>query len=917
LQWTPYRGNTNWAIVRGSTPAMSDAQTVATTSAMAWVDTASLSTAFYQIIPFPISPPPPLDTLIVIEDFEDSTVTLLSYATEDSDTAEWEVISTDTYDSTQFALRLFGNTWKREIIPPTIIEFGTVWQVAMKLISRGELHAIGMADSANEMWYLIWGKESPVSMAWITTYEGWFEDSAWIPLYLPVGEDWQGRFGYLPRIRELRYVNDNDTVSAPGEILFDEIRDVTRALPQPPITDFIWSLASSSNPESVRVRFTSQAYDHDSPVLEHRWDFGDGQTSLLRLPVHNYRAHGLYTVTLTVTDETNNVSWRSHAIIDTPATQSREFTCAFVGDIMLARGYEAENGIIETWGVDTIFDPTRHLIESVDLASCNLESALTTAEEHHPTKAIWYKGNPANVAGIINAGFDFATIANNHILDYMEEGMLETMHVLDSVGIPYTGAGMNDLLARRTMFMSRDGLSIAMLCFSDRTGSYNNAQPFLDAARSRPGFAMWNRSAIEATIPEADALSDFVILNVHSGSEYQYQPQGFLKTDLDQEENFEFHTFDLVPDTMERVLRKYAIDNGADLVITHHPHIIQGFEVYQGKLIAHSLGNFIFDLNFAECFPTLILHTHFSAERGVDQAVVHPCFIDRWIPRPATGGLGRAILDYESEMSRRLDTWLMRKPNEDTARIIWDTTAAKLIGAEWTDTLALTQDGSFWVSVPLKLRGDGYPRRIQITAPTGAQFRLGREQLWFGSIEDEGANPWLLNSGDEGYNTDQSHSGVRSIRLRRQAGLDNVVTTLENRKPIDRNLPYSVAGWVRTVDAGNTTIEGQFWTQRTQGVNLGQPVIGATLTGNNGWTYLSGDLTVPLFTYFFNIRVSLYPPASGMGYAWFDDLALVQWTDWQESPTLVPFPSDFTFVQVRSSAAATQAVVVYRREWLP
>ena len=93
---------------------------------------------------------------------------------------------------------------------------------------------------------------------------------------------------------------------------------------------------------------------------------------------------------------------------------------------------------------------------------------MTDATTHHPTKSIYFKGEPENTNGLKNAGFDYATLANNHTLDYMTEGMLETMHVLDTLGIPHGGCGMNDLLARRTQYLSHDGLSIAMLAFSDR-----------------------------------------------------------------------------------------------------------------------------------------------------------------------------------------------------------------------------------------------------------------------------------------------------------------------------------------------------------------------------------------------------------------------------------------------------------------
>jgi poly-gamma-glutamate capsule biosynthesis protein CapA/YwtB (metallophosphatase superfamily) len=902
-----------WAVLRSSSFSMTPAETLAVSMDTFWVDspaTFSATRAFFQVLPLPLQPPS--DTARIIEDFEDGSLTLQSIAGEDNEPTNWAVISSDSYNGSGHCLRLYGNTWKKEPIDPVSVELNTVWQVAMKLVRKGEIQAIGVADSVNWMRYIIWGSECPQAQVWLTTYQGWFDQDTWIPLYLPIGEDWHGRFGYLPRIRELHFVNDNDNTSPRGELRFDEIRDVTGVLPYPPIADFRWTIISGAPPESVRVQFNSRSYDLDSPLLAHRWDFGDGLLSLLTHPQHEYLAHGRYTVTLTVTDDSNNVAWHSEAVMDSPVTQTRELWMAFTGDIMIGRGYE---GIIDNYGVDTIFSPTRFLIAPLDLASCNLECPLTTATTAHPTKGIVLKAHPENVAGITYAGFDFATLANNHILDYLEAGLYQTLSVLDSAGVAHTGAAANDLLARRTCFLSRHGLSLAMLAFSDRTGSYNNVQPFLDAARSRPGFAMWNRSAIEATVPQASALADFVVLNVHSGSEYQYQPQ--LLAGLDLESLDEDLVLSVVPDTTERLVRKYAIDNGADLVITHHPHIIQGFEVYHGKLIAHSLGNFVFDLTLAETLPSLVVHVHFSSENGIDTAVVHPVYLDHWIPRPALGGLGRAILDYESEMSRRLDTWLVRLPDSGSARIIWDTTTVTRTGGEWTDTLQLVSSGGWWISKPWKMREDGYPVRVEVIGLSGAEVRVGRDLLWFGGMEDEGARPWNLNSSDEGYVTDVSHLGVRSIRLRRTNGApDNVVTQLELRKPLDRTLAHSLVGWTQTQNATDAAIQAQFYSQRSGGSLLGQVDAGGTLDGDQPWNYMSSDLSIPTNTAFVDVRMSLYPPSSGTGYAWFDDLALVQWGNWQSAPASVPFPSDFTFLQVRTSSSQMVAIVRYRREWL-
>ncbi len=913
LRWLAQPDLSLWAVTASFFADMADADTLAITSDTFFVDAPlALTRRFYRVDG--VDSPPPPDTTVVIENFETGAPSLFSITGEDDDPSDWQRITSDFY-ANGHALRIFGDTWKREPVTVARLDTHSVWQVAMKLVARSELMAFGIADSANTMYYVIWGTEAPQSQQWITVYEGWFDTLEWVPLRLPVGEDWLGRFGYLPRILEIRYVNDNDNTNPPGEVRFDEILDISGALSDPPVANFEFVIEGQTA-DSLRVQFCTRSYDLDSPPVDHLWDFGTGQTASALSPEYTFAAHSKHTVTLTVTDDSGNVDWKSLAVIDSPFTQTRELTFAFAGDVMIGRGYDNNGGIIDTWGVDTIFTPTRHLLASMDLASVNLECVLTNAVVHHPTKAIYFKGQPSSVSGLANAGIDFANLANNHILDYMAAGMLETQSLLDSVGIAHSGAGMNDLLARRAKFISRNGISLAMLGFSDRTGSYNNYQPFLDAGRSRPGFAMWNRTAIESTVPEASALADFVVLNIHAGDEYSLAPS-LQRGDWDDVETVDGNAglFELIPDTLQRQVRRYAIDQGADLVICHHPHVLQGFEVYNGKLIAHSLGDYIFDINYPETMPSVVLQTHFSEGVGVDRAIVHPVYIDHWIPRPATGELGRAILDYESNMSRQLSTWLVRIPGDDSARIVFDTTLAVRSGVDYTDTLALFTSGAWMMSHPLKMRGDGYAVSIGVVAPDSCEVRYGRDKLWFGNMESEGANGWQLNSGDEAYNTVEFHGGLRSIRLRRAPGPQNVVTNIEYRAPMKQAQDYSVVGWVKTQDAIDAQYQIQFWNGRSGGTMLAQFNVNPLLSGTNNWTQVSASFNSPDGTSFYLLRASLSPPNNGTAFAWFDDVAVVEWESWQAAPAVVPFPGDYTYLQVRTASGST-AVVDCRREWV-
>ena len=149
---------------------------------------------------------------------------------------------------------------------------------------------------------------------------------------------------------------------------------------------------------------------------------------------------------------------------------------------------------------------------------------------------------------------------------------------------------------------------------------------------------------------------------MHSGSEYSYSPGGdydsyeppdgyesmrlnpaseigFLENPLMGTEVEDYSPRLDRPQMWDRTIRQFAIDEGADAVIVHHPHIIQGLEIYNGKMIAHSLGNFIFDLNYPETYPSIILNTE-ADESGFTGYSVTPIYIDDYLTVPSRNLLG-------------------------------------------------------------------------------------------------------------------------------------------------------------------------------------------------------------------------------------------------------------------------------------
>ena len=133
-----------------------------------------------------------------IENFDDGEVQLQSYSDQDINPNMWSLDNTITYNNSPYSLKLYGNTWKLEVISPIMIDSGDVWQVSNYIAQVAEIQGFGITDSINTLLYSFAGTEEVDPEVWITVYQGAFPNNVWNDYQLPVADDWLARFGYLP-----------------------------------------------------------------------------------------------------------------------------------------------------------------------------------------------------------------------------------------------------------------------------------------------------------------------------------------------------------------------------------------------------------------------------------------------------------------------------------------------------------------------------------------------------------------------------------------------------------------------------------------------------------------------------------------------------------------------------------------------
>lgn len=229
-------------------------------------------------------------------------------------------------------------------------------------------------------------------------------------------------------------------------------------------------------------------------------------------------------------------------------------TLLSVGDIMLGRYVET---LMNSAGENYPFEKISQFLRGIDIVSGNLEGTVIKDHEQTPDFSTKFSFSP-RVAKILRLNnFSLVSLANNHTLDYGENGLKETSDVLKQFEISTSG---HPSKIEETDVVMKDvrGQKIAFASFNF-TSAYPKEQQAYQLVKNLKG------------------KNNFVVVNIHQGEEYALKANDFQKT-----------------------IAHNLIENGADLIIGHHPHVVQEVEQYKNKIIFYSLGNFIFDQYFSK-----------------------------------------------------------------------------------------------------------------------------------------------------------------------------------------------------------------------------------------------------------------------------------------------------------------------------
>ncbi|MCA1031504.1 CapA family protein [Bacillus timonensis] len=249
--------------------------------------------------------------------------------------------------------------------------------------------------------------------------------------------------------------------------------------------------------------------------------------------------------------------------IDRP--KEKPISIIFAGDALFDWSVKET---IRAKGPDYPFEFVKAEVEKADYAVVNLETAVTdTANQKDTTQLYNFKSDPIALEGLVNAGFDMVSLANNHALDYQLAGFLDTIRHVENYGLEYIGAGQNEQEAYGAKRVTIKGKELKFMGFSRFMPSTT-----WYAGVNKPGIASaYQEEKVIEAIKRESSEGDLLFVYIHWGVEKNNQPEHW-----------------------QRDYARRMIEAGADAIIGAHPHVLQGFEYINGKPVAYSLGNFLF-----------------------------------------------------------------------------------------------------------------------------------------------------------------------------------------------------------------------------------------------------------------------------------------------------------------------------------
>lgn len=289
-----------------------------------------------------------------------------------------------------------------------------------------------------------------------------------------------------------------------------------------------------------------------------------------------------------------------------------------VGDLMLGDhpvcfGHGVRS-TIESKGFDFIFNDIVEYLTGADIVFGNLETVLSDYDYTHDNLvSAELRGAPSSADGLSKAGFTILNLANNHILQHGKKAFFETVENICRVDmLPLGLQSKKRKESKEVIVKNKFGTSVALVGFSMRPEKYYNSEPLYSIASENEIIRQ-----VEKLIAKFEGS---VVVSLHWGAEYLN-----------------------VPSSRQVNFARKLVDKGANLILGHHAHVLQGVEEYRSGIIVYSLGNFVFDKWQRNPRESVIFRCNITNNGVSDYSMVPVCISRKFQPQVAKGKNARRI----------------------------------------------------------------------------------------------------------------------------------------------------------------------------------------------------------------------------------------------------------------------------------
>ena len=594
-------------------------------------------------------------------------------------------------------------------------------------------------------------------------------------------------------------------------------------------------------------------------------------------------ANDIYRINISKKNYFDNIQTFSHfelnskldknlvADITLVAKKESRVMLAFGGDTMMGRRfYKPYFGDAILIHPESKLPDSKAVLEHIkpymsiaDYAAVNLETQVASElpGERAP-KSVTFYSQPEILEALAWAGVDYVSLGNNHTYDYMDSGLKSTLSFLENSSLDYSGAGINEQQALKAHREKINHSDFSMLAYVGWEGS---AKPSQTANHQHGGAAFGSMENIVDSVSQEVAQNRTTIVQYHGSQEYANNPTGVTEQRL-----------------------KSALDNGAALAIAHHPHVTQGLELYDGKLIAYSMGNFVFDQNFTATQHSFVLYVWLD-EGKFHRAEIVPVYVKGYKPTPATGMQRYTVMKRLTELSKTRNTFVSQSGGHG------------VITASNKKPVTKTKQANLSFSPDEKITdlytSPWHTQISQVLLPeTTLKYRFGTnlingsdfESFDFFSAPERG---WLYNRQSTTLNSNGSNSN-KSLTL----SLDNKQTTLFGMQSFKRVFTASSQMTIKAKFKTISTVKvNYYWQGRKKRQKLFDAfkngkkhlIDSVELNASDDWKNIEVDFNSPRIGYkSYRILVEFELLNGSNGQVDIDDFSLIEWQNaFSSNPT--------------------------------